>query len=127
MDMSLSIFCCEPNDAKLSGYCEGERLHAVRGDVEIYKARRKVWRYVVRKDGVIVAGLQIVRARSRSVVYIASNIYVRTEYRRQGLATLLLCEARKDFGVLEPSPFLSKSGFALMNARSDLFNWKFKR
>ena len=78
--------------------------------IERYSNKFGSYRYVMVMDGETVGAIQVMsRDKSKGV---AANVFVKPEFRRQGIAKRLLVQAKKDFDEVEYNPDQSDDGKA---------------
>ena len=84
--------------------------------IERYSNKFGSYRYVMVMDGEPVGAIQVMsRDKSKGV---AANVFVKPEYRRQGIAKRLLVQAKKDFDEVEYNPDQSDDGKAWVSSLS---------
>lgn len=88
----------EPNSSLAVAFNGKEKLIKKYGNIERYKSEYGSFRYLYRDKGIIIAAIQGVLNPP-----ILSNIYVKKEYRRKGIATKLFSRAKKDIKGLKVS------------------------
>ena len=82
--------------------------------IERYSNQFGSYRYVMMMDGEPVGAIQVMsRDKSKGV---AANVFVKPEYRRQGIAKRLLVQAKKDFDEVEYNPDQSDDGKAWVSS-----------
>ena len=85
--------------------------------IERYSNKFGSYRYVMMMDGEPVGAIQVMsRDKSKGV---AANVFVKPEYRRQGIAKRLLVQAKKDFDEVEYNPDQSDDGQAWVSSVSE--------
>lgn len=80
----------------------------ISNDVSVVVSPHGSYRFIYRKDGKIVSGLQVMSRDGKTGVI--GNVYTLPEYRRQGLGRDLLNIARKKFKRLNDSQDLTSMG-----------------
>jgi len=89
----------------------GEEQGTVRRDgISTFRSPHGSTRYVLSRNGVAIAALQVVGRDGRHAL--VANIYTHPDHRRQGLATKLLVKARQDFARVDISDDLTADGKA---------------
>ena len=82
--------------------------------IERYSNKFGSYRYVMKMGDEIVGAIQVMsRDKSKGV---AANVFVKPEYRRQGIAKRLLVQAKKDFDEVEYNPDQSDDGKAWVSS-----------
>lgn len=106
----LRRFISEPGSSDITPYTGVEKLVRKSGNIEKLQGENGSFRYLYRDDkGNIVGALQGVSGKGRNV---ASNIYVSPELRRQGIATKILEQAKRDYKGLEVADTQTEAGKA---------------
>ena len=91
-----------------------ERLVKTVGNIDVTESEFDSWRYLYRNDaGEIVGAFQGVSSPDENIV---SNIYVRPDYRRQGVGREIMQQIEADMGEVNFSPDQSKIGSAFAEA-----------
>jgi predicted GNAT family acetyltransferase len=78
--------------------------------IQVLKSPHGSYRYVYLNQGVPVAAVQVVSRDGKNCQI--ANVYTHPDYRRQGLATLLLRRIEWDFKTVKHSEHLSDAGKA---------------
>lgn len=95
----------EPNSSISIAFNGREKLIKKYGNIEKYKGEFGSFRYLYRLNGIIIGAVQGVLKPPT-----LSNIYVKSEYRRKGIATGLFNAAKKDIKGLKVSNDKTKMG-----------------
>jgi GNAT superfamily N-acetyltransferase len=91
-----------------------EKGNTVEDGISRYTSPHGSTRYLFRIKGVAVSVLQLVSRDGKNATI--ANVYTLPEHRRQGLATLLLARAKKDFAQVTHSTSLTPDGAAWSEA-----------
>ncbi len=79
-----------------------EKIKIITPEISLLTSPHGSYRFVYRKDGMIVSGLQVVSRDGKNGVI--ANVYTLPDYQRQGLARQLLNTAREVFKKVDQAP-----------------------
>ncbi len=108
-DPDLSYLLSPPGETKQIGSETGKPRDKT--GISRYRSDQNSFRYVYFIDGKPVSSLQLVKTRGQKKWKAKiANVWTHPDYRRQGLATKLLNNAKKNFDEIKHSQDLSMSG-----------------